>query len=93
MRVRTTGFLFSVSGCNGALDAAYIRVSDSPRVARTVEIEEGTLLADYDARGKLTGIEILGPVRLGKMLPLIDEKQRAGFRAFVRKAAPREFLR
>jgi uncharacterized protein YuzE len=39
------------------VDALYIRIQEV-EVARTVEVEEGTNL-DFDADGKLVGVEIL----------------------------------
>lgn len=58
------GFEVSVSGRDeGTLEAIYVRFSKG-RVARTEELQEDVLLADYDAHGQLIGLEILAPVRL-----------------------------
>ena len=43
------------------VDALYIRIQEV-EVARTVEVEEGTNL-DFDADGKLIGVEILNALQ------------------------------
>lgn len=86
------GFEFSVSARDdGTLEAAYIRLRRAP-VARTEEVLEDGLLADYDRQGNLVGIEILSPVKLSSIVRLVDEDRREPFRRFVRRAAPEEFL-
>ena len=40
-----------------AADAVYVRLSDG-RVARSEEVEEG-IIVDYDADGRVLGVEIL----------------------------------
>jgi len=87
-----TGFEFSISARDdGTLEAAYVRVGDGS-VARTKEIVEDVLLADYDRRGKLLGIEILSPVKLSAVTRLVDPPRRPSFRKFIRRAAPQEFV-
>lgn len=60
---------------DGAIGVAYIRLKKG-RVARTREIDGDALLADYDARGNLIGIEILAPVRIPQLVGLVDEGRR-----------------
>jgi len=89
---RTIGFEISISGRNdGTLEAAYITVMDG-KAAKTVEIVEDILLADYDRMGRLIGIEILAPVKISKIIPLIDADRRKPFRNFVRTQAPEELV-
>lgn len=76
---------------DGSLDAAYLRLSRA-KVARTDEVLEELLLADYDAKGRLVGIEILGPVKLKDVAGLVDAGMRPGFRRFVRRAAPGDLI-
>ena len=76
---------------DGTIGAAYIRLKHA-RAARTREIAADALLADYDSRGNLIGIEILAPVRLSQLVALVDEARRAPFRRFVRQAFPRHLL-
>jgi uncharacterized protein YuzE len=86
------GFELSVNARNdGTLEAAYIQVSRAS-VARTREIVEDVLLADYDSRGRLVGIEILAPVKLSYLTKLVDRSRRAPFRRFVATSAPRDLI-
>jgi uncharacterized protein YuzE len=43
-------------------DALYIELNGAAEVARTVEIDPGTLV-DVDADGKLLGVEVIRPAR------------------------------
>jgi uncharacterized protein YuzE len=91
-RPKRIGFELSVSARDdGTLEALYISLSDA-KVARTREILDDVLLADYSAGGKLVGIEILAPVKISKLEDLVEEPKRRTFRAFVRRAAPRELV-
>ncbi|MBN1512874.1 MAG: DUF2283 domain-containing protein [Phycisphaerae bacterium] len=92
MATPDVGFEISTSARgDGTLEAVYIRLARG-KVARTVEIVEDIVLADYNSRGRLLGIELLAPVRLPDIANLIDTPRRAGFRKAVRKAAPQEFV-
>ncbi len=85
---KQTGFHFSITGeRDGSLGAAYLQLS-SGRVARTREIEEDVLLADYDRHERLVGIEILGPVRLARIQKLVAPSRRAPLRRSLRQSAP-----
>lgn len=87
---RHVGFEMSISARNdGAIEAVYILVRDN-KAARTKEIIEDILLADYNSRGQLVGIEIPAPVRLAKIMPLVEKPRRRPFSRFVRERAPGE---
>ena len=72
---------------DGAIQAVYILVRDN-KAARTEEIVEDRLLADYDSRGQLVGVEILGPVKIAKITRLVQEPRRRPLRRFIREQAP-----
>ena len=92
MASRIIGFEFSISTRDdGTLEAVYIRVNDG-KVAKTDEIIEDILLADYNSTGKLLGVEILAPVKLAKITKLIEKPRRSSFRKAVKNAAPEEFV-
>lgn len=87
------GFEISISARDdGTLEALYIRVSTN-KVARTEEVPgPDEVLADYDSKGRLVGIEILSPVKLSKLAGLVEEPRRKPFRKFVKNAAPGELV-
>ena len=90
---RPIGFEISISARDdGTLEALYIRLSRN-KVSRTKEVPgQDEVLADYDSSGKLVGIEILSPVKLRKLVRLVDEPRRRSFRRFVQTAAPEELV-
>lgn len=72
----------------GRVIAVYLRVREG-KCHRTKEYSDGIVFADYDKRGKLLGIEILGRCRatvLNQIATLPSEKQ------FVRNSVPRGML-
>lgn len=74
---------------DGTLEAAYVKWSAGEAV-RTVEIEPSKLLADYDEHDQLVGIEILAPVTLAELLPVVDRwdaPRRQQFRNFLESFA------
>lgn len=86
------GFKLSISAsADGALQAVYIRLC-SNKIARTKEIVDDIVMADYDARGQLVGIEILAPVRLTIISRLVDQQRRRPFRRFVKEQAPDDLV-
>ena len=88
----TAGYEISVSGRNdGTIEAAYVRLKEG-KVAKTEEIVSDVLLADYNIRGALLGIEILAPVKIADLAKLIAEPQRRPFRRFIRQAAPGDLV-
>jgi len=76
---------------DGRLEAVYIRLQEG-KVARTREIIEDVLLADYDGRKRLMGIEVLAPVRISDLTTLVDRPRRRPFRRFIQRTAPEEFV-
>ena len=86
------GFELSVSARNdGTLEAAYIQLSHRS-VARTQEIIQDVLLADYDAQDHLVGLEILAPVKLTELAKLVDKPKRKPFKRFIQISAPRQLV-
>lgn len=86
------GFELSISARDdGTLDAAYVRFRDG-KVKRTKEIIEDVLLADYDARGQLLGLEILAPVDISDLVRLVDAPARKPFKRFMERSVPAELM-
>ena len=86
------GFELSISaGADGNVQAVYIRLLDN-KIAKTVEIEEDVLMADYDSRGRLVGIEILAPVPLSNISKLVEPPRRKPFSRLVREQAPSKLV-
>lgn len=89
---RRLGFEISISGRDdGTLEAVYITLRDG-KAHKTKEVVQDIVLADYDSRGRLIGIEILAPVKISKLTPLVEQKRRKPFRDFVTKQAPRDLV-
>ena len=89
---KSIGYELSISGRNdGTLEALYIRML-TDKVAYTEEVVEDILLADYNKKGELVGIEVLAPVRISKMTKLVDKPQKTSFRKFVKQSAPEELV-
>lgn len=65
----------------------YIRLQVG-KVAQTREIIDDALIADFDSRGRLLGMEILAPVKLTALTRLVQANRRIPFRRFVRENAP-----
>ncbi len=79
------------ASANGTLQAVYIRLRRS-KIARTKEVVEDVVMADYDVRGQLVGIEILAPVKLRIIRRLVDEPRRRPFSRFVKEQAPADLV-
>jgi uncharacterized protein YuzE len=94
MKMReSVSFEISISAKDdGTIEAIYISLGTGGKVAKTEEIDEDSLLADYDSNGVLIGLEILAPVRINDLAKLVDKSIRPSFRKFVRHAAPQEFV-
>ena len=75
------------AGPDGRLVAGYIHLRKA-KAARTKVIVEDTVLADYDSRGNLIGIEILGPVKIQILTRLVDSPNRVAFRRFATANLP-----
>lgn len=88
-----TGFEISISASDsGTPQAVYVRFSRAS-VATTKEVQADVLIADYDGRGQLVGIEVLAPVRLSKLTQLVDRSKRAAFTRFLKQAVPQVLVR
>jgi uncharacterized protein YuzE len=86
------GFELSLSGRNdGTLEAAYFRFKKG-KVKRTKEVIQDTLMADYDDKGELLGIEVLAPVRLSVLAKQVEAPRRSSFRKFIRQSAPADLV-
>ncbi len=82
----------SISARNdGTIEALYILVRDD-KATRTKEIVEDILLADYNSRGQLVGIEVLAPVKIARITPLVEPRRRRPFRRFIKEQAPDELV-
>lgn len=86
-------FDFNVSVCidnkTGRLEAVYFQVRRG-KAARTEEVQENVLI-DYDDKGKIMGVELLGPCST-TIIERILERKRApvAVRRFVRDKIPME---
>ena len=88
----TVGFELSVSGRDdGTIEAAYVYLSKN-KVTRTKEVVEDVLMADYDSKGQLVGIEILAPIQVSEIAKLVKRPQKTPFIKFLRQTAPQEFV-
>lgn len=67
------------------------RAADA-KPAKTKEIDQDALLADFDSRGRLMGLEVLAPVKLSALLKQVKAPARKPFKRFLQFTAPREFV-
>jgi uncharacterized protein YuzE len=81
------GIGIEVQNDSGELLAVYFQVRKG-KVSETREFEDGNVFADYNARGELLGIEVLGPAKLSTLDEIIGED--ALMQQFVRRSVPRE---
>ena len=72
----------------GKVLAVYLQVRTG-KVARTKVLCEGLMIADYNSRGALLGIELLGPCE-GEILDQITRDPPV--REFLKRAAPRALV-
>ena len=79
----------TVDNQTGELLAVYFRVRKA-KVHQTIEIVDGYAYADYNRRGELIGIELLGPCDVS----VVDKIRKADVAAksFIRSSAPRGIL-
>lgn len=79
------GFQVSISGRDdGTVEAVYFRFRHG-KVAKTREIEEDVVIADYDENGDLIGLEILAPVKISDLEALVEKDTRPAFRRFAKQ--------
>ncbi|HUY36328.1 MAG TPA: DUF2283 domain-containing protein [Pirellulales bacterium] len=74
----------------GKILAAYIKVRDG-KSAKTREYVPGAVFADFDRKGQLLGIEMLGPVKIA-VLQRIAQKESEPTQRFVRSVVPHELV-
>ncbi|MBS0206279.1 MAG: DUF2283 domain-containing protein [Planctomycetes bacterium] len=79
----------SVDDKTGELLCVYFGIRQG-KVAKTVELADGRVMADYNSKGKLLGIEMIAPCT-EKVLDQIDIEEPV--RAFLKNAAPHQFIR
>jgi uncharacterized protein YuzE len=74
----------------GEVFAVYFRVRKG-RVHRTLEYADGSVFADYDRKGQLLGIELLGPCKVSivdKLAPKEPAEIRKRTKQFMKQAGP-----
>lgn len=71
----------------GGVVALSIRFSETA-IARTEEVVESALMADFAEDGRLVGLEVLAPVRLDDLVALTPAEHRAAFRAIAEREVP-----
>lgn len=83
-----------VAESTGEVMAVYFQIREG-KSAKVKEFAEGTVLADYNKRGELLGVEMLAPCEV-ELLDAIAEGEpktlRRKTRDFFRRAAPRAML-
>jgi len=77
-----------VDNKTGKVVAVYFYVRRG-KVAETKEYVEGKALADYDRKGNLLGIELLGPCKV-QVLDKISRREPASIKNFLRGSIPRD---
>ena len=62
----------------GVLGYVYLKDVDRGQAARTVEIEPGSVMADYDSQGRLLGVELLNADRAdGELMRRLAQQLKA----------------
>jgi uncharacterized protein YuzE len=85
----TFGIRNSTDKETGQLLAVYLKVREG-KSAKIKEFAHGNVFADYDSRGNLLGIELLGPCEI-RTLDQITRKEPV-IRRFVREAIPNKLV-
>jgi uncharacterized protein YuzE len=78
-----------VNRLTGEVIAAYFTIRKG-KVNETREFAEGRAFADYDSRGRLLGLELLGPCDVAVLEKIPGRDVIA--KRFLRTAAPREMV-
>lgn len=71
---------------SGRIMSAYLQFREG-KAAKVVEYADGNAFANYNRKGELLGIELLGPCRLSVLEKVAKTKE---VRDFVRRVTPRE---
>ena len=74
----------------GRIVAAYLRVRGG-EVVETRELQEGVVYADFDSKGVLLGIELLGPCEVA-VLDRIAGSEPEAVKRFLTGGAPRSLV-
>ena len=89
-----TPFCFQVAvstdDATGDVLAVYFHVRKG-KVHRTLEFADGNVFADYDRKGQLLGIELLGPCNVSivdKLAPKESVEIRKRTKRFMKQAGP-----
>lgn len=78
---------FEVDGQTGKVEAVYFYIRPG-KAAETREYADGRALADYDRKGNLLGIELLGPCEVA-ILDKIIRREPKPVKTFMRDSIPR----
>jgi uncharacterized protein YuzE len=81
------GFSVETDKRTGSTLAVYLRVRHG-KARRTREYADGNAFADYDKKGRLLGIELLGPCQV-EILDEIAEKDEPRVRQFLHTRMPK----
>jgi uncharacterized protein YuzE len=74
----------------GQVMAVYFHVRKG-RSAETREFDNGNAFADYDTKGRLLGVEVLGPCKV-TILDRISRKEPKPVKTFLRSSIPAQML-
>ena len=78
----------TVNKKTGNVVAVYFQFR-SGKSAKTEELADGMMLVDYNARGELLGLELLGPCKASVLDKIIVDQPT---RTFICNAGPRELV-
>ncbi len=70
--------------------AVYLRVREG-KVHETKEVKEGVAFADYDEKGSLLGVELLGPCE-AQVLDSISASESEPIKRFLLGSTPRNLI-
>jgi len=74
----------------GQVKAVYFQVRKGKTV-ETREFDNGNAFADYDSKGQLLGVEVLGPCKFN-VLDKISRKEPKPVKSFLRNSIPAQML-
>ena len=83
-----------VDKLNGQVIAVYLSIR-AGKVANTQEFAEGSAFANYNRKGELLGIELLGPCKIqvfDKIAKTVPVAVRQQVRNFFKGSTPREMI-
>jgi uncharacterized protein YuzE len=80
----------SLDKATGMLKAVYFKIR-AGKASETREFDNGNAFADYDAKGQLLGVEVLGPCAV-TVLDKISKKEPKPVKSFLRNSIPAQML-